>query len=44
MLIKYLFLKKNHMVKKIHINASLDIMHMMLLDHLYKASSNDWLY
>ena len=28
MLIKYLFLKKNHSVQKIHLNSSLDIMMM----------------
>ena len=32
MLMKYLFLKKNHMVQKIHLNDLLDIM-MMLLGH-----------
>ena len=33
MLIKYEFLKKNHMVQKIHLNTLLDTMIMMLLDH-----------
>ena len=33
--------KENHIVKKIHLNTSLDIM-MMSLDHYLKASSNDW--
>ena len=32
MLIKYEFLKKNHMVQKIHLNTLLDTMIMMLLD------------
>ena len=33
MLIKYQFLKKNHMVQKIHLNTLLDTMIMMLFDH-----------
>ena len=33
MLIKYQSLKKNNMVKIIHLYTSLDIMIMMLLDH-----------
>ena len=31
--IKYQFLKKNHTAQKIHLNTSLDIMLMILLDH-----------
>ena len=42
MSIKYQFLKKNHMVQKVHLNTLLDIMIMMILDHYVKASSNDW--
>ena len=30
---KILFLKKNQMTQKIHLNTSVDIMMMMLLDH-----------
>ena len=30
---KIFFLKKNHMVQKIHLNTLLDTMIMMLLDH-----------
>ena len=30
---KILFLKKNHMAQKIHLNTLLDTMIMMLLDH-----------
>ena len=30
---KILVSKKNHMVQKIHLNTSLDIMMVMLLDH-----------
>ena len=30
---KYLFLKKNHMAQRMHLNTSLDIMIMILLDH-----------
>ena len=30
---KILVLKKNHMVQKFHLNTSLDIMMVMLLDH-----------
>ena len=33
MLIKYSSQKKNHMVKKAHLNTSLGIMMMMSLDH-----------
>ena len=33
MLIKYKFLKKNHMVQRIYLNTLLDTMIMMLLDH-----------
>ena len=33
MLIKYWFLKKNYMVKNIHLNTSLEIMMMMSTDH-----------
>ena len=33
MLIKYKFLKKNHMVKKAHLNTLLDIVIMITLDH-----------
>ena len=33
MLIKYKFQKKNHMVQKIHLNTSLDIMMMMSLEN-----------
>ena len=33
MLIKYQFLKKNHIVQEIHLNILLDTMIMMLLDH-----------
>ena len=33
MLIKYYFLKKNHMAQKTHSNTSLDIMMVMSLDH-----------
>ena len=32
-LIKYQFLKKNHMAQIIHLNTLLDTMIMMLLDH-----------
>ena len=32
MSIKYLFLKNNHTVQKIHLNTSLNIMMMRLLD------------
>ena len=32
-LIKYSFLKKEHIVQKIHLNILLDTMIMMLLDH-----------
>ena len=38
MLIKYLFLKKNLMVKKVHSNTLLDIMMMMSLDHYVESS------
>ena len=33
MLIKYQFLKKNHIVQEIHLNILLDTVIMMLLDH-----------
>ena len=33
MLIKYQFLKRNHMAQRMHLNPLLDIMIMMLLDH-----------
>ena len=33
MLMKYQFLKNNHMAQRIHLNTLLDTMIMVLLDH-----------
>ena len=37
MLMKYFFLKKNHVVKKAHLNTLLDIMTVMTLDHYVES-------
>ena len=43
MLMKYQFLKKNHVLQRMHLNTLSDIMIMLFQTIMFKASTNDWL-
>ena len=43
MLMKYQFLKKNHVLQRTHLNTLSDIMIMLFQTIMFKASTNDWL-